>query len=67
MELQTIITIAAVFSVVVAMFFVFKKTASKDAPVVTNDNIEDLKQLKQEVDELKSMVQDFVSNKETDA
>jgi len=67
MELQTIITIAAVFSVVVAMFFVFKKTASKDVPVVANDNIEDLKKLKQEVDDLKNMVQDFVSNKETDA
>jgi len=67
MELQTIITIATVLSVVVAMFFVFKKTVSKEMPVVANDNIEDLKKLKQEVDELKSMVQDFVSNKETDA
>lgn len=64
MELQAIITAAAVFSVVVAMLFVFKKTTSKEIPTIANDNLEDLKKLKQEVDELKKMVSEYVKTDE---
>lgn len=67
MDLQTIIATSAVFLVVVVMFFVFKKTTSKEIPVGIDSNLEDLKKLKQEVDELKEMVGDLVSKKGEDA